>query len=81
MGKKRHKTEKNGAKLQQFEVLTAQRRTMIEAVRSIAATEVTHDRWRSECGNLKGDLAKRLRRAVPDLTIEKSILKEAAHGT
>ena len=81
MGKKRHKTEKNVAKLQQFEVLTAQRPTMIEAVQSIAVTEITNYRWRSECGNLKGDLVKRLRRAVPDLTIEKSILKEPAHGT
>ena len=54
---------------------------MIEAVRSIAETEVTHYRWRSEYGDLKGNLVKRLRRAVSDLTIEKSILKEAAHGT
>jgi putative transposase len=49
-----------------------------EAVRAIGVTEVTYDRWRAECGGLKGDQIKRLRaleaentrlrRAVSDLT-------------
>jgi transposase-like protein len=90
MGKKRQKAEEIFAKLRQVEVLTAQGRPVVEAVRSIGVTEVTYYRWRSEYGGLKGDQVKRLkeleaennrlRRAVSDLTIEKLILKEAARG-
>jgi putative transposase len=85
MGKKRHKAEEILAKWRQVEVLTAQGRPMVEAVRSIRVKEVTYYRWRSECGGLKGDKVKRLkeletennrlRRAVYDLTIEKLIWK------
>jgi transposase-like protein len=70
--------------------LTAQGRTVAEAIRSIGVTEVTFYRWRNEYGGLKGDQVKRLkeleaenarlRRAVSDLTLEKLILKEAAAG-
>ena len=90
MGKKRHKAEEIVAKLRQVEVLTAQGRPVVEAVRSLGVTEVTNYRWRSEYGGLKGDQVKRLkeleaennrlRRAVSDLTIEKLILKETARG-
>ncbi len=90
MAGKRHKAEEIVAKLRQVEVLTAQGRPVVEAVRSIGVTEVTYYRWRSEYGGLKGDQVKRLkeleaennrlRRAVSDLTIEKLILKEAARG-
>ena len=90
MGKKRHKPEEIVAKLRQAEVLTAQGKTVADAIRSIGVTEVTYYRWRSEYGGLKGDQVKRLkeleaennrlRRAVSDLTIEKLILKEAASG-
>jgi putative transposase len=74
----------------QVEVMTAQGRPVVEAIRSIGVTEVTYYRLRSEYGGLKGDQVKRLkeletennrlRRAVSDLTIEKLILKEAAQG-
>ena len=90
MARKRHKAEEIVAKLRQVEVLTAQGRSVADAVRSIGVTEVTYYRWRSEYGGLKGDQVKRLkeleaennrlRRAVSDLTIEKLILKEAASG-
>ena len=90
MSRKRHKPEEIVAKLRQVEVLTAQGRTMSEAIRSIGVTEVTFYRWRQEYGGLKGDQVKRLkaleaentrlRRAVSDLTLEKLILREAAAG-
>ena len=90
MSKKRHKLEEIVAKLRQVEVLTAQGRTVAEAIRSIGVTEVTFYRWRQEYGGLKGDQVKRLkeleaentrlRRAVADLTVEKLILREAAAG-
>ena len=78
------------AKLRQVEVLTAQGKAAVEAIRSIGVTEVTFCRWRQEYGGLKGDQVKRLkeleqenlrlRKAVSDLTLEKLILKEAASG-
>ena len=90
MLRKRHTAEEIVAKLRQVEVLTAQGRTVAEALRSIGVTEVTVSRWRQEYGGLKGDQVKRLkeleaenvrlRRAVSDLTLEKLILKEAAAG-
>jgi transposase-like protein len=90
MPSKRHKAEGIVTKLRQVDVLTAQGRSVAEAIRSIGVTEVTYYRWRSEYGGLKGDQVKRLkeleaentrlRRAVSDLTLEKLILKEAASG-
>ena len=87
---KRHKPEEIVAKLRQVDVLVSQGKSVAEAVRSIAVTEVTYYRWRHEYGGLKGDQVKRLkeleaensrlRRAVSDLTLEKLILKEAALG-
>ena len=90
MGKKRHTAEEIVSKLRQVDVLTAQGRTVAEAIRQIGVSEVTYYRWRSEYGGLKSDQVKRLkelemenaklRRAVSDLTLEKLILKEAASG-
>ncbi len=90
MARKRYKPEEIVAKLRQVEVLTAQGKTAVEAIRSIGVTEVTFYRWRQEYGGLKGDQVKRLkeleqenlrlRKAVSDLTLEKLILKEAASG-
>jgi transposase-like protein len=90
MSRKGHKPEEIVTKLRQVEVLTAQGRSVAEAIRSIGVTEVTFYRWRQEYGGLKGDQVKRLkeleaenarlRRAVSDLTLEKLILKEAASG-
>lgn len=78
------------AKLRQADVLTSQGKTVAEAVRAIAVTEVSYYRWRKEYGGLKGHQVKRLkeleaenarlRRAVSDLTLNKMILTEAARG-
>ncbi len=90
MSRKRHTPEEIVTKLRQVEGLTAQGRSVAEAIRSIGVTEVTFYRWRQEYGGLKGDQVKRLkeletenarlRRAVSDLTLEKLILREAASG-
>ena len=90
MARKRYKPEEIVARLRQVEVLTAQGKTAVEAIRSIGVTEVTYYRWRQEYGGLKGDQVKRLkdleqenarlRKPVSDLTLEKLILKEAAPG-
>ena len=90
MSQKRHTAEEIVAKLRQVDVLTAQGRTVAEAIRQIGVTEVTYYRWRQEFGGLKSDQIKRLKeleaenarlhQAVSDLTLDKMILKEAAKG-
>ena len=90
MARKRHKPEEIIAKLRQVDVLTGQGRSISEAVKTIAVTETTYSRWRSEYGGMKTDQVKRLkalevenarlRRAVSDLTLDKLILSEAARG-
>ncbi len=90
MGIKRHKPEEMLAKLRQVDVLTAQGKSIAEAVKTIAVTETTYFRWRAEYGGLKSDQVKRLkdlelenarlRRVVSDLTLDKLILTEAARG-
>ena len=74
----------------QVDVLTAQGKSIAEAVKTIAVTETTYFRWRAEYGGMKSDQVKRLkelelenarlRRAVSDLTLDKLILTEAARG-
>ena len=90
MPKKRHKPEEIVAKLRQVDVLTAQGKSVADAIRSIGVTEVTYYRWKQEYGGLKSDQVKRLkeleqenarlRKAVSDLTLDKLILQEAARG-
>lgn len=91
MARKHHKPEGIVAKLRQVEVLLAQGRSAVQAVRVIGVTERTYDRWRAEeYGGLTLDRVKRLKmleqehgrlwRAVADLTPEKLVLKEAASG-
>ena len=90
MPRKRPTAEEIVAKHRQVDVLTSQGKTVAEAVRAIAVTEVSYYRWRKEYGGLKGDQVKRLkeleaenarlRRAVSDLTLDKMVLAEAARG-
>ena len=91
MAGKRSTPEQTVAKLRRVEVLTAQGKTVAEAVRAIGVTEPTYYRWRAEYGGLKLDQVKRLkqleaetarlRKAVADLTLEKLVLKGAASGS
>src|SRR3712207_4322090 len=55
MAAKRSTPEQTVAKLRQVEVLTAQGKTVAEAVRAIGVTEPTYYRWRAEYGGLKPD--------------------------
>ena len=87
---KHHKPEEIVAKLRQFEILTAQEKSIAEAARSIGVSEQSYFRWRAEYGGMKSDQVKRmkalelentrLRRVASDLTLDKLILTEAARG-
>lgn len=48
MARKHHKPEEIVAKLREVEVLLAQGKSAVEAVRVIGVTEQTYYRWRSE---------------------------------
>ena len=94
MAGKREKPEEIVSKLGQVEVLQGQGQgqgmTIAEAVRQIGVTQQTVYRWRKLYGRMQRsqlmrlkELEKenqRLRRAVPDLTLDKLILSEAAKG-
>ena len=57
------------AKLRQVDVLVSQGQAVAEAVRSIAVTPFTYDRWRKEFGGLKTDQVERLQELGKDRAI------------
>ena len=70
--------------------LQSQGKTITEVARQLEISEMTYYKWRKEYGGLRVDQARRLkeleqensrlRKVVADLTIDNSILKEAARG-
>lgn len=90
MARKRYPIEQIISKLREAEVRISRGETVAQACKAIEVTEQTYYRWRKEYGGLKTDQAKRLkelekensrlRDVVADLTIDNSILKEAAKG-
>ena len=90
MANKRPKPEEIVTKLRQVEVLIGQGLTRLDAIRQIGVVEQTYYRWRRQYGGMGVDQLKelkrlqkeyeQLRRAVPDLTLDKLILREAARG-
>ena len=77
-------------KLREAEVLLSQGTTVGEVCRKIGVTDVTYYRWRKEYGGMRVDQAhrmkeleqenSRLKKLVADLSLDNSILKEAARG-
>ena len=77
-------------KLREAEIHINQGISIAEASRKIGITEQTYYRWRKEYGGLRIDQAKRLKslekenarlkKLVADLSLDNSILKEAAEG-
>jgi len=90
MARKKHTIESIVAKLREVDVMAANGQTIEEAVRQLGISDATYYKWRREYGGLQLDQAKRyreleqenqrLRKVVADLTIDNSILKEAARG-
>ncbi len=90
MGKKRHTVESIVAMLREAEVQMAKGQTLAEVVRQLGISDATYYKWRKEYGGLHVDQAKRykeleqenqwLRKVIADLTLDNSILKEAAFG-
>ena len=77
-------------KLREAEILLSQGATIGEASKKIGVTEQTYYRWRKEYGGMRVEQARRLKdlekentrlkKLVADLSLDNSILKEAARG-
>ena len=90
MSKRKYTAAEIIAKLHEAEVLQSQGKTISEVARQLEISEMTYYKWRKEYGGLRVDQAKRfkemeqenqrLRKVITELTIDNSILKEAARG-
>jgi transposase-like protein len=90
MVKKAYTPEQIINKLREAEILLSQEATIAEASKKIGVTEQTYYRWRKEYGGMRIEQAKRLKdlekenarlkKLVADLSLDNSILKEAARG-
>jgi len=90
MVRKSYTPEQLISKLREAEVLLSQGATVAEASKKISVTEQTYYRWRKEYGGMRIEQAKRLKdlekenarlkKLVADLSLDNSILKEAARG-
>ncbi len=90
MARKTYTPEQIINKLREVEILISRGATSAEASRKIGVTEQTYYRWRREYGGMRIDQARRLKelekentrlkKLVADLSLDISILKEAARG-
>ena len=90
MSRQKHTAEEIINKLREAEVLQAKGMSIEEVMRQLGVSDATYYKWRKEYGGLRINQAKRLkeleqengrlRKVVADLTIDNSILKEAARG-
>ena len=90
MGRKAFAPEQIINKLREAEVHLSQGNTVGEASRKLGVTEQTYYRWRREYGGMRVEQARRLKeiekenvrlkKLVADLSLDNSILKEAARG-
>jgi putative transposase len=90
MTRKRYTAEDIIGHLRTIEIETGKGLAVLEACRKLGITEPTYDRWKKEYGGLRVDQAKRLKsleqenarlkRLVADLSLDNSMLKEAAAG-
>ena len=76
MSTKRYKPEQVVNLLRQIEVETANGKTTPQACRDAQITVQTYHRWRKEFGGLKLDQAKRLKRLLAELSVEKQVLRD-----
>jgi transposase-like protein len=90
MKQKRFKAEQIVVILREAEIQLAKGIDIDEVCRALGVSKQSYYRWRKEYGGLKVDQAKkmkglekehaRLKKIVADLTLDNSILKEAAQG-
>jgi transposase-like protein len=87
MKRTRHTAEQIVTKLREAEAMLAAGRSLAQVVQTLAVSEATFSRWRSQYGGMKAGEARRLKelevenarlkRLVADQALDLSILKEA----
>ena len=90
MVRKGYKPEQIINKLREAEVLLSQGNRIKVVCKKVGISDYTYYRWRKEYGGMRVDQAKRLKeleiensrlkKLVADLSLDNSILKEAARG-
>jgi len=90
MVRKSYTPEQIISKLREAEIFLSHGATIAEASKKISVTEQTYYRWRKDYGGMRIEQAKRLKdlekenarlkKLVADLSLDNSILKEAARG-
>jgi transposase-like protein len=90
MSGKRFKTEEVVRHLREADVMLSQGVNVADVIRKLGVNKITYYRWRREFGGMKVDQARRmkdlerenmrLKKLVADLSLDNSILKEAASG-
>lgn len=90
MSGKRYSPEEIIRHLREADVLLGQGKTVAEVILQLGVNTITYYRWRREYGGMKVEQAKRLKdlekenarlkKLVADLSLDNSILKEAAEG-
>ena len=90
MARKYFTTEMIIKKLREAEVLLSKGETVEQICRKLGVSDVTYYRWRKEYGGMRVEQARnlkeleqentRLKKLVADLSLDNSILKEAARG-
>jgi transposase-like protein len=90
MPKKTYTPEQIINKLREAEVMLSQGATLAVIWKKIGVSDCTYYRWRKEYGGMRVEQAKRLKelekenvrlkKLVADLSLDNSILKEAARG-
>ena len=90
MVRKGYKPEQIINKLREAEIMLSQGATIAVVSKKIGVSDYTYYRWRKEYGGMRVDQAhrlkeleqenSRLKRLVADISLDNSILKEAARG-
>jgi transposase-like protein len=90
MVRKKYTPEQIINKLREAEVLLSQGNAIGIVTKKIGVSDYTYYRWRKEYGGMRVDQAKRLKeleiensrlkKLVADISLDNSILKEAARG-
>ena len=77
---KKHTPEQIIKKLREADAMIASGKTIGQVAQALEISEQTFHRWRNQYGGMKAEEAKRLKKLVADLTLDKDILKEALEG-
>ncbi len=76
MPKKRYNAKEIIQKLRGADVLLSQGKTVSQACKQLGVSDQTYTRWRKIYGGMKVDQARRLRKLVAELSLDKAILQD-----